>query len=107
MSIMQINVKMPTFVNNIFVIFQRGGCHSDTQTLLATHSSSRSIHGYNNNNNNNNNKSAAGMQHTQPRDIFNAKKVILKLDLFMQSLKKIGKEMPKSEKPIYNVNQGP
>ena len=27
----------------------------------------------------------------------------------MQSLKKIGKEMPKteSEKPIYNINQGP
>ena len=44
------------------------------------------------------------MQHTPPRDIFNAKKIILKLDLFMQSLKKIGKEMPKieSEKPIYN-----
>ena len=49
------------------------------------------------------------MQHTPPRDIFNAKKIILKLDLYMQSLKKIGKEMPKkeSEKPIYNVNQGP
>ena len=49
------------------------------------------------------------MQHTPPRDIFNAKKIILKLDLFMQSLKKIGKEIPKieSEKPIYNVNQGP
>ena len=46
---------------------------------------------------------------TPPRDIFNAKKIILKLDLFMQSLKKIGKEMPKieSEKPIYNVIQGP
>ena len=43
------------------------------------------------------------MQHTPPRDIFNAKKIILKLDLFMQSLKKIGKEMPKieSENPIY------
>ena len=55
------------------------------------------------------NKSAAGMQHTPPRDIFNAKKIILKQDLFMQSLKKIGKEMPKieSEKPIYKVNQGP
>ena len=55
------------------------------------------------------NKSTAGMQHTPPQDIFNAKKIILKLDLFMQSLKKIGKEMPKieSEKPIYNVNQGP
>ena len=55
------------------------------------------------------NKSAAGMQHTPPQDIFNAKKIILKLDLFMQSLKKMGKEMPKieSEKPIYNVNQGP
>ena len=55
------------------------------------------------------NKSAPGMQHTAPRDIFNAKKIILKLDLFMQSLKKIGKEMPKieSEKQIYNVNQGP
>ena len=54
------------------------------------------------------NKSAAGMQHTPPRDIFNEKKIILKLDLFMQSLKKIGKEMPKieGEKPIYNVNQG-
>ena len=49
------------------------------------------------------------MQHTPPRDIFNAKKIILKLDLFMQCLKKIGKEMPKieSENPIYNVNQGP
>ena len=49
------------------------------------------------------------MQHTPPRDIFNAKKIILKLDLFMQSLKKIGKEMPKieSEKTIYNFNQGP
>ena len=49
------------------------------------------------------NKSAAGMQHTPPRDIFNAKKIISKLDLFLQSLKKIGKEMPKieSEKPIY------
>ena len=49
------------------------------------------------------------MQHTPPVDIFNAKKIILKLDLFMQSLKKIGKEMPKieSEKPISNVNQGP
>ena len=55
------------------------------------------------------NKSTAGMQHTLPRDIFNAKKVILKVDLFMQSFKKIGKEMPKieSEKPINNVNQGP
>ena len=54
------------------------------------------------------NKSAAGMQHTSPRDIFNAKKIILKLDLFMQSLKKISKKMPKieSEKPIYNINQG-
>ena len=49
----------------------------------------------------NSNKSAAGMQHTPPRNTFNAKKVILKLDLFMQSLKKIGKEIPKteSEKP--------
>ena len=58
---------------------------------------------------NNANKNAAGMQHTPPRDIFNAKKIILKLDLCMESLKKIGKEMPKieSEKPIYNVNQGP
>ena len=37
------------------------------------------------------------MQHTPPWDIFNAKKIILKLDLFMQSLKKIGKEMPKTE----------
>ena len=55
------------------------------------------------------NKSTAGMQHTPPQDIFNAKKIILKLDLFMQSLQKIGKEMPKieSEKPVYNVNQGP
>ena len=49
------------------------------------------------------------MQHTPPWDIFNAEKIILKLDLFMQSLKKIGKEMPEieSEKPIHNVNQGP
>ena len=49
------------------------------------------------------------MQNTPPRDIFNAKKIILKLDLFMQSLKKIGKEMTKmeSENPIYYVNQGP
>ena len=55
------------------------------------------------------NKSAVGMQHTPPRDIFNAKKIILKLDILMQSLKKIGKEMSKieSEKPIYNLNQGP
>ena len=55
------------------------------------------------------NKSAAGMQTSTPRAIFNAKKIILKLDLFMQGLKRIGKEMPKieSEKPIYNVNQGP
>ena len=55
------------------------------------------------------NKSAAGMQPTLPQDIFNAKKIILKLDLFTQNLKKIGKEMPKieSEKPIYNVNHGP
>ena len=47
------------------------------------------------------------MQNTPPRDIFNAKKIILKLDLFMQSLKKIGKETTKieSEKPIHNVNQ--
>ena len=54
-------------------------------------------------------KSVAGMQHTPPQNIFNAKKIILKQDLFMQSLKKIGKEMPKieREKPIYNVNQGP
>ena len=55
------------------------------------------------------NKSATGMQPTPPRDIFNAKKSILKPDLYMQSLKKIGKEMPKieSEKTtIYNVNQG-
>ena len=44
------------------------------------------------------------MQHTPPWDIFNAKKIILKLD--MRSLKKIDKEMPKieSEKTIYNVN---
>ena len=49
------------------------------------------------------------MQQTPPWDIFNAKKIISKLDLFMQSLKKIGKDMPKieSEKPIYNVNQRP
>ena len=49
------------------------------------------------------------MQHTPPRDIFNAMKIILKLDLLTQSTKKIGKEMPKieSKKPIYNVNQGP
>ena len=49
------------------------------------------------------------MQHTPPQDIFNAKKIILKLDLFMQSLKKINIEIPKieSEKTIYNVNQGP
>ena len=55
------------------------------------------------------NKSAAGMQHTPSQDIFSAKKIILKLDLFMQCLKKIGKEMPKiiTEKPFYNVNQGP
>ena len=48
------------------------------------------------------------MQHTLPRDIFK-KKIILKLDFFMQSLKKIGKEMPKieSEKTINNVDQGP
>ena len=47
------------------------------------------------------------MQHTPPRDIFNAKKIILKQELFMQGLKKISKEMPKieSEKPIYNFNQ--
>ena len=49
------------------------------------------------------------MKHTLPRGFFNAKKIILKLDLLVQSLKKIGEEMPKkeSEKPIYNVNQGP
>ena len=46
------------------------------------------------------NKSAAGMQHTPSWDIFNAKKIILKQDLFMQSLKKISN----SEKPIYNIN---
>ena len=47
------------------------------------------------------------MQHIPPLDIFNENKIILKLDLFMQSLKKIGNEMPKkeSETPIYNVNQ--
>ena len=41
--------------------------------------------------------------------ILNAKKIILKLYLFMQSLKKIGKEMPKieSEKTVYNANKGP
>ena len=45
------------------------------------------------------------MQHTPPWDIFNAKKISLKLD--MQSLKKNDKEMPKieSEKTIYNDNQ--
>ena len=55
------------------------------------------------------NKRAAGMQHTPPQDIFNAERIILKVNLFMQSLKKIGKEMPKieSEKPINKVNQGP
>ena len=37
------------------------------------------------------------MQHTLPRDIFNAKKFILKLDLFMQSFKKIGIKKPKIE----------
>ena len=42
-------------------------------------------------------KSAAGMQHTPPWDIFNAKKLILKLDIFMQGLRKICKEMPKIE----------
>ena len=49
------------------------------------------------------------MQHTPPRDIFNVKKTILKLDLFVQSLMKICKGIPKieSEKTIYNVNQGP
>ena len=48
------------------------------------------------------------MQHTPPRDIFNAKKIILKLGLFVQSLKKIGKDMPKieREKTTYNINQG-
>ena len=49
------------------------------------------------------NKSAAGMQNTLPRDIFNAKKIILKLDLFMQSLKKIGKETPKIESEKKNL----
>ena len=38
-----------------------------------------------------NNKSTAAMQHTPPQIVFNIKKIILKLDLFMQSLKKIGK----------------
>ena len=43
-----------------------------------------------------------------PWDIFNAKKIILKQDLLMQNLRKIGEEMPKiDEKPIYNVIQGP
>ena len=48
------------------------------------------------------NKSATGLQHTPPRDSFNAKKIILKLNLF-------NKEMPKieSDKTISNVNQGP
>ena len=48
------------------------------------------------------------MQHTPPRDIFNAKKIILKLDLFVQSLKKIGKEMPKieSEKQFITSTKG-
>ena len=59
----------------------------------------------------NTNKSPAGMQQTTPRDIFNAKKIILKLDLFMQSLKKTGIEMPKIESEnqfiMTNVNQGP
>ena len=49
------------------------------------------------------NKSAAGKQHTPPRDIFKAKKNNLKLDLFMQSLKKIGKEMPKIESEKNNL----
>ena len=56
------------------------------------------------------NKSAADMQHTPPRNIFNAKKIYhFETRPFMQSLKKIGKEMPKmeSEKTIYNVNQVP
>ena len=49
------------------------------------------------------------MQHAPPWDIFKAKKIILKLDLFMQMLKKIGnlKEIPRIEQKIYNVNQGP
>ena len=37
------------------------------------------------------------MQHTPPQDNFNAMKIVLKLDIFMQGLKKIGKEMPKIE----------
>ena len=44
-----------------------------------------------------------GMQHTPPRDISNAKKIILKIDLFMQGLKKIGKEMPKIESETPNL----
>ena len=54
------------------------------------------------------NKSTAGKQHTPLRDIFNAKKVLLKLDPFMQSLKKMGKEMLKkeSEKPIKTSSKG-
>ena len=43
------------------------------------------------------------MQHTPPQDIFSAKKIILKLDFFMQSLKKIGKEMPEIESEKNNL----
>ena len=39
------------------------------------------------------------MQHTPPRDIFNAKKIISKLDLFVQSLKKIG-----TKTLLFNIN---
>ena len=39
------------------------------------------------------NKSTAGMQHTPPWNIFNAKKITLKVDLFMQfSLRKLVKK---------------
>ena len=41
------------------------------------------------------NKSASVMQYSPSWDIFKAKKIILKLDLFMQGLKTIGKEMPR------------
>ena len=53
------------------------------------------------------NKSAVGMQHTR-HGIFSMQRKS-KLDLFMQSLKKIGNNLPKieSEKTIYNVSQGP
>ena len=50
-------------------------CKLKHVTVYCTHSMTK----------NSKNKSAAGMQHNPPRDVFNAKKIILKKNVYIQA----------------------